>query len=144
MSFKERIKSATKKNWVSACIWGCIYVAFIVWVAWDDWASLAWLLLLPIILDMFITKYIPWKWWKKWENKTARNVMSWVDSIVFALVAVYFVHIMLINFWRDLLSESLAHVYYQIPIITLCSFLSSYAVVWILSKLPKAKVWLGS
>ena len=58
--------------------------------------------------------------------------------------AVYFVHIMLINFWRDLLSESLAHVYYQIPIITLCSFLSSYAVVWILSKLPKAKVWLGS
>ena len=68
----------------------------------------------------------------------------WISSYALLSYAVYFVHIMLINFWRDLLSESLAHVYYQIPIITLCSFLSSYAVVWILSKLPKAKVWLGS
>ena len=68
----------------------------------------------------------------------------WISSYAMLSYAVYFVHIMLINFWCDLLSESLAHVYYQIPIITLCSFLSSYAVVWILSKLPKAKVWLGS
>ena len=78
----------------------------------------------------------------KWQGNNAFG--RWISSYAMLSYAVYFVHIMLINFWRDLLSESLAHVYYQIPIITLCSFLSSYAVVWILSKLPKAKVWLGS
>ena len=78
----------------------------------------------------------------KWQGNNAFG--RWISSYAMLSYAVYFVHIMLINFWRDLLSESLAHVYYQIPIITLCSFLSSYAVVWILSQLPKAKVWLGS
>ena len=101
MSFKERIKSATKKNWISACVWGIIYIAFILWVAWDDWASLVWLLLFPIILDMFITKYIPWTWWKKYgpnqptENKTLFVIFSWIDAILFALVAVYFINLYL-------------------------------------------------
>jgi len=68
----------------------------------------------------------------------------WISNFAVLSYAVYFIHIMLVNFWRDLLSESLAHVYYQIPVITLCAFLSSYIIVWCLSKLPKAKVWLGA
>ncbi len=36
---------------------------------------------------------IPWSFWKKSKNPTVRSVMSWVDAIVFALVAVYFVNI---------------------------------------------------
>lgn len=36
---------------------------------------------------------IPWGFWKKSENPAVRSVMSWVDAIVFALVAVYFVNI---------------------------------------------------
>ena len=48
---------------------------------------------LPIIFDAYITKKIPWGWWRKSENRTVRSGMSWVDAIVFALVAVYFVNI---------------------------------------------------
>ena len=51
--------------------------------------------MLPIIFDAFITKYIPWTWWKHSENKIYRSFMSWVDAIVFALVAVYFINLYL-------------------------------------------------
>ncbi|MGC3977641.1 MAG: signal peptidase I [Paludibacteraceae bacterium] len=48
--------------------------------------------LLPLIFDMFITKFIPWTWWKNSKNKAFVSFMSWVDAIVFALIAVYFIH----------------------------------------------------
>ena len=48
---------------------------------------------MPFIYDAYITKLIPWTWWKEAENPVTRTVMSWVDAIVFALVAVYFVNI---------------------------------------------------
>ena len=51
------------------------------------------LIVVPFIFDIYITKKIPWSFWKKSKNPTVRNVMSWVDAIVFALVAVYFVNI---------------------------------------------------
>lgn len=75
------------KQWIKALVWCLIYILFIVWVD-NYW----WLLLLPIVFDAFITKFIPWTWWKKSKNKTVLAVMGWVDAIVFALVAVYFIN----------------------------------------------------
>lgn len=46
-----------------------------------------------IHFDAYISKKIPWTWWKKSTNKTVLTVMGWVDAIVFALVAVYFVNL---------------------------------------------------
>ena len=51
------------------------------------------LIVLPFIFDIYISKKIPWGFWKKSENPAVRSIMSWVDAIVFALVAVYFVNI---------------------------------------------------
>lgn len=34
-----------------------------------------------------------WTWWKELKNPTARLIMSWIDALVFALVAVYFFNI---------------------------------------------------
>ena len=65
-----------------------LYIAFLIWV--KSWMGV---IVIPFIVDNYTTHFIPWKWWKNLKNKTARSVMSWVDSIVFALVAVYFVHI---------------------------------------------------
>lgn len=84
--FSERIK-APRKQWVKFIIWGLIYVLFVLWMGYY-----VWFLLLPIIFDSFITKYIPWSWWKSIKNKTLRSVMSWVDAIVFALIAVYLIN----------------------------------------------------
>ncbi len=75
------------KQWIKAIIWCVIYILFIVWVG-NFW----WLLLLPVVFDAFITRFVPWTWWKKSKNKTFLAVMGWVDAIVFALVAVYFIN----------------------------------------------------
>ncbi|MCQ2348454.1 MAG: signal peptidase I [Paludibacteraceae bacterium] len=94
-SFQERIAEVPRKGWVSAICWGVLYVAFVVWVAWGDWASLGWLVLLPVIVDAFTTKYINWGFWRKYKdtNKSLYTLCSWVDAIVFALVAVYFINL---------------------------------------------------
>lgn len=65
-----------------------LYLAFLVWI--KSWWGL---LVVPFIYDAYITKLIPWTWWKEAENPVTRTVMSWVDAIIFALVAVYFVNI---------------------------------------------------
>ena len=105
-SFNDRIKEVTTQSWITCGVWSIIYIAFVIWVAWDDWASLGWLILLPIVMDTFTTKYIPWDWWKKYkpteENDEKKNphanpllytICSWVDAIVFALIAVYFINV---------------------------------------------------
>ena len=68
-----------------ACV---LYIAFLVWI--QSWWGI---IVLPFIFDAYITKKINWGWWKDLEDPILRTVMSWVDAIVFALVAVYFVNI---------------------------------------------------
>ena len=68
----------------------------------------------------------------------------WISHVSGLSYAIYFVHLMMVFVWHDALGEVLKHVYFQIPILTVGAFLSSYGVVWILSKFPKSKVWLGS
>ena len=50
------------------------------------------LLVVPFIYDVYFTKKINWQWWKDREGPI-RFIMSWVDAIVFALVAVYFINL---------------------------------------------------
>ena len=111
-SFKNRVLDTPRGGWVRAGVWCTLYVAFVIWVAWGDpraekhdWASLWWLLLLPLIADAFTTKYINWSWWRKYKpaekgepknpkaNSVIYTICSWIDAIVFALVAVYFINI---------------------------------------------------
>ena len=94
-SLKERIEATSRGGWIRAGIWGTLYVVFVFWVAWGDWASLGWLVLLPLIVDAFTTKYINYSWWRKYKESKPwlYTVLSWVDAIVFALVAVYFINL---------------------------------------------------
>ena len=95
MSFKERIENVTRGGWIRAGIWSALYVAFVVWVAWGDWKSLGWLVLLPLIADAFTTKYINYGWWRGFKDTRPAlyTLFSWIDAIVFALVAVYFINL---------------------------------------------------
>ena len=83
--FVRRLKETKMTRWVR---FGVVSVIYFAWVAWmqNAWLALVWLLL----FDIYITGYIPLTWWKKSPNKGVRQVMSWVDSIVYALVLVYF------------------------------------------------------
>ena len=82
------MRKATRAQWVKFAIVTVLYLAFLIWV--KSWLGL---IVVPFIFDIYISKKIPWSFWKKSENPAVRSVMSWVDAIVFALVAVYFVNI---------------------------------------------------
>lgn len=96
-SLQDRVKEVSTRGWVSAGVWGMLYVAFIAWVAWDDPKSWGWIVILPVIIDAFTTKYINWSWWRKYKDKNPilYTICSWIDAIVFALVAVYFINLYL-------------------------------------------------
>lgn len=82
------MRKATRAQWIKFAIAALLYLLFLVWVR--SWWGL---IVLPFIFDVYISKKISWGWWKKVRNPAVRSVMSWVDAIVFALVAVYFVNI---------------------------------------------------
>ena len=79
---------ATRAQWIRFVIVLVLWLVFLVWL--KSWMGL---LVVPFIFDAYITKKIPWTWWKKSKNPTVVTVMGWVDAIVFALVAVYFVNL---------------------------------------------------
>jgi signal peptidase I len=82
------MRQATRKQWVNCGIVTVLYLLFLIWVS--SWWGL---IVVPFIFDAYITKLIPWNFWRTSKNSAVRSVMSWVDAIVFALVAVYFVNI---------------------------------------------------
>ena len=97
MSFKERVNARRKeinkhplcrKDIIKCCIMMALYIAFLVYA--ESWIGL---IVIPFIFDNYITKFINWSWWKDSESPVTRTLMSWVDALVFALVAVYFVNI---------------------------------------------------
>ena len=76
-----------KVQWTKFIVALVLYLLFIYWL--KSWWGL---IVVPFIFDVYITKKIKWQWWKEKENPT-RAIMSWVDAIVFALVAVYFINL---------------------------------------------------
>ncbi|EJX11094.1 signal peptidase I [gut metagenome] len=79
---------ATRTQWIKLAVVLGLYLLFLVWLR-----SGLGLLVVPFIFDAYITKKIPWTWWKQSKSPTVVTVMGWVDAIVFALVAVYFVNL---------------------------------------------------
>ena len=76
-----------KMQWLKFSVVLILYLIFLVWL--ESWLGL---IVVPFIFDVYITKKIRWQWWKDAEAPV-RFIMSWVDAIVFALVAVYFINL---------------------------------------------------
>jgi signal peptidase I len=74
-------------QWAKFIVVLVLYLLFLYWV--KSWWGL---LVVPFIFDVYITKKINWQWWKDSEGPV-KWVMSWVDALVFALVAVYFINL---------------------------------------------------
>lgn len=79
---------APRSKWIRFGVWGIITIIFALWTL-SGW----WLLALPFFFDLYITRLLPWGFWKKSNNKTFKSIMDWVDAIVFALAAVYVINI---------------------------------------------------
>ena len=76
-----------KVQWAKFAVVLTLYIAFLIWV--KSWLGI---IVIPFIYDVYITKKIKWQWWKDAE-KPVKFVMSWVDALGFALVAVYFINL---------------------------------------------------
>lgn len=84
---KEKAGLNMKKQWAKFVVVLAIYLIFLYWL--KSWLGL---LVIPFIYDVYISKKIKWQWWKESEGPV-RFIMSWVDALVFALVAVYFINL---------------------------------------------------
>ncbi|MDE6007758.1 MAG: S26 family signal peptidase [Muribaculaceae bacterium] len=84
-TLSQRLKEVKTTRWIR---FGVVSILFFLWVIWmgNPWLSIFWLLL----IDIYLTAYIPWTWWKN-KKGTTRKVMGWVDAIIYALVLVYFI-----------------------------------------------------
>lgn len=85
MTFVERIQGAPRRQWIKLGIVLVLWALFGLWV--QSWLGVV---ALPLFFDSYITHYMDW--WKTHKNATVRVVMSWVDAIVFALTALYFLN----------------------------------------------------
>lgn len=86
---RKNKEQQVEKPWVKWVKMGTVMVLYLLFLLWvKSWWGL---IVVPFIYDAYITKKIKWGWWRELDNP-ARTIMSWVDAIVFALIAVYFVH----------------------------------------------------
>lgn len=85
---KATNKPNRKLQWTKFIVVLALYIAFLIWL--KSWLGI---IVIPFIFDIYITKKIKWQWWKDAENPVLRFVMSWVDALIFALVAVYFINL---------------------------------------------------
>jgi len=89
------MKKATKAQWIIFSCVTVLYIAFIIWVG-NYW----WLLGIPVLFDIYISKFIPWGAWKNPQNKSLRKIAEWVDAILFALIAVYFINLFVFQMYK--------------------------------------------
>ena len=89
------MKKATKTQWIFFFVVTALYIAFTIW------DGNYWLLLgVLVIFDIYISKFVPWGAWKNPKNKSLRKVAEWVDAILFALVAVYFINLFIFQMYK--------------------------------------------
>jgi signal peptidase I len=90
------MKNTPLFSWIK---FGVVALLFLLWVIW---IGNYWLLLgLPLIFDMYISRKIPWGFWKQAKDgKKPHAVIEWVDDLLFALVAVYLINIFLFQNYK--------------------------------------------
>jgi signal peptidase I len=71
-----------------------LYVLFVIWLR-NYWFLLG----LPVIYDMYISKKVNWTFWKKRDGKN-NAVIEWLDALIFAVVAVTLINIYLFQNYK--------------------------------------------
>ncbi len=83
-----RAAGGKARGWIMFSAVTLVYLLFLYWV--ECWWGVV---VIPFIYDLYISHRIKWGWWREPEvGPVTRFVMGWVDAIVFALVAIYFLN----------------------------------------------------
>ncbi|MFP4663610.1 MAG: S26 family signal peptidase [Bacteroidales bacterium] len=80
------MKNIFKNKYVKFGITSTAYLLFVIWLG-NYW----WLLGELLIIDIYLTKYVRWAFWKPRKDKDMpafkRKTLEWVDAIIFAVIA---------------------------------------------------------
>ncbi len=75
-------------------------VALFIYFLWVIWLGNYWFLLgLPIVFDMYLTRKVNWSPWKKREGDNP-TVIEWLDALIFAVIAVTIINIFLFQNYK--------------------------------------------
>lgn len=84
----------TRNKYVRYGVVTLLYILFIIWLG-NYW----YLLGLPIIFDLYISKKVNWTFWKKREGKNSAFI-EWLDALIFAVVAVTLINIFIFQNYK--------------------------------------------
>ncbi|MEG1643096.1 MAG: signal peptidase I [Bacteroidales bacterium] len=74
-------------RWIRFSISATVYIAFTIWLG-----NYYLLFGLIVLVDIYLTRFIPWGAWKKAKNPVLRRVLEWTDAILYALIAVFLIN----------------------------------------------------
>ncbi|MGD9993225.1 MAG: signal peptidase I [Salinivirgaceae bacterium] len=80
------MKEIVKNKWFK---FGLAGTAYLLWVIWNT--NYWWLLGLPVVFDIYVSKKVHWAFWKKKGVQKQTKVVEWVDAIIFAVIAASFI-----------------------------------------------------
>jgi signal peptidase I len=71
----------------------------VIYLLWVIWIKNFWFLIgMLVIIDVHLTKFVNWSFWKKrGESKAKNKVVEWVDALVFAVIAATLIRMFLIE-----------------------------------------------
>ncbi|MBR6466322.1 MAG: S26 family signal peptidase [Bacteroidales bacterium] len=83
-----------RNRWFKFALWGGLYLLWVIWLG-NYW----WLLGLPVIFDLYVTKKVKWAFWRRKEKKGnfTDTLLDWLDAGIFAVVAAMVIKI----FWFE-------------------------------------------
>ena len=86
------IEMPSRRNWIWFAAWTIFYIGWVIWLG-NYWFLLGELL----IIDIYITKFVRWAFWKPKNpencSKVKRKTLEWVDALIFAVIAASFIRI---------------------------------------------------
>ncbi|MFO7864242.1 MAG: S26 family signal peptidase [Salinivirgaceae bacterium] len=86
------MKELLNNKWVKFSV---VATGYVLWVIWLD--SYLWLLGLPVIYDIYISKKVHWAFWKQKGVKKQKKVIEWIDALIFAVIAASFIRMFFIE-----------------------------------------------
>lgn len=81
-------------KWFKFGVAAALYLLWVIWLK-NYW----WILGLPVIYDIYISKKVHWAFWKKKNPPDGKQtkLVEWVDAIIFAVIAASFIRLFFIE-----------------------------------------------
>lgn len=80
--------------------WIRFAIASVAYILWVIWLGNYWFILgLPILFDVYISKKVNWAFWKKRDGKNSAFI-EWLDALIYAVIAVTLINIFLFQNYK--------------------------------------------